>query len=774
MKCLFVCHDIVKAGYTYDGSGRLRTLTNPFSEVTTLAYDADGREITRQLANGITVSNGYDANCRLVTRQHLNPGGGLLLGLTYSYNAANIRTGVAEVPGAVVTYTYDGSYQVLDNVRAPNPGAPGWAPMVADEWAELDADGWETLQVDGSSATDFTVNATYDLSGNPTAYATTLGQSVTATYDASNRLLSTTAVGSSTVVTTYAYDDMGNRTSSTTGSTVTHYAWDGDGRLTSQYGSATSPSRVLFGYDQSGLLSSFATLGGGVYGRLLWDGNVLVAQTDASGAIVESYTQLPGGFGGVISTREAGDSTSKFSLFDASGNTALVMDGSGAVVDSPVYDAFGNPVGDTEEATIFGWQGEQGYLAIGGYSPHANLYYVRQRWYDAVTRQWISADPIGMAGGDANLYRPVGNSMPSRTDPSGLVNIRKPRTYGSIFVGGGITALTRAQRPDEHPSEFEKRTGITLDPSSFDPFAEAPYDGKLFGPFKDADGNLVPRARVIRVIDHRTYSVPGRFWWYPVNREYAQIAATVTGASVDGEMEIVWTTEGVHWDMLRIWQRTQERFKDEILKQIRENRNFTLTNFLGEVLPITAIAGFSVFGIVREAFGVAGIASTARKASVSRKIYTYTDDISKIRSSGRVWGQTEGSVYGMPVPDAHYRAMTKPTITSPQDPGLIIFEGEAAGMFKPHSIEGPYSGMKRLLGQEKAPFGDIIFDPNLIEVVNGNTIIIRQASIGSHAGQSELSAAARLWGRRLGIEPAATAAIAGAAWKIYHYFTDDK
>jgi YD repeat-containing protein len=52
-----------------DGSGRLRTLTNPFSEVTTLAYDADGREVSRQLANGITVSNGYDASSRLVTRQ---------------------------------------------------------------------------------------------------------------------------------------------------------------------------------------------------------------------------------------------------------------------------------------------------------------------------------------------------------------------------------------------------------------------------------------------------------------------------------------------------------------------------------------------------------------------------------------------------------------------------------------------------------------------------------------------------------------------------------
>jgi RHS repeat-associated protein len=420
MKCLFVCHDIVKAGYTYDGSGRLRTLTNPFSEVTTLSYDADGREITRQLANGITVSNSYDANSRLITRQHLNPGGGLLLGLTYSYNAANIRTGVAEVPGAVVTYTYDGSYQVLDNVRGPNPGAPGWAELTADEWAGLTADQWSTLEPDDGSATSFDLAATYDASGNPTAYATALGQAVTATYDASNRLSERTVTdGSGTVVTTYTYDGAGNRTEadSDDGSGMT-WSWDGDGRLVEVNEAIPLPSAPIFTYDQSGLLATRSS-GAVVEAMYLWDGDVLVATTDGSGAVIESYTQVPGGFGGVISTRATGDSSSSFYLFDAVGNTALVTDGSGAVTDSPVYDAFGNLVGGTEDASIFGWQGEQGYLAIGGTSAHANLYYVRQRWYDAVTRQWISADPIGMAGGDANLYRIVGNSTPSRSDPSG-------------------------------------------------------------------------------------------------------------------------------------------------------------------------------------------------------------------------------------------------------------------------------------------------------------------------------------------------------------------
>ena len=58
----------------------------------------------------------------------------------------------------------------------------------------------------------------------------------------------------------------------------------------------------------------------------------------------------------------------------------------------------------------------QGYL----YQPEVGLYYVRQRWLDPITRQWLSPDPMGLAAGDYNLYRYVGNRAPDREDPSGM------------------------------------------------------------------------------------------------------------------------------------------------------------------------------------------------------------------------------------------------------------------------------------------------------------------------------------------------------------------
>ncbi|ASV76675.1 hypothetical protein THTE_4074 [Thermogutta terrifontis] len=42
------------------------------------------------------------------------------------------------------------------------------------------------------------------------------------------------------------------------------------------------------------------------------------------------------------------------------------------------------------------------------------------RWYDACVGRWLSEDPIGFDGGDANLYRYVGNKPTGFQDPTGL------------------------------------------------------------------------------------------------------------------------------------------------------------------------------------------------------------------------------------------------------------------------------------------------------------------------------------------------------------------
>ena len=78
------------------------------------------------------------------------------------------------------------------------------------------------------------------------------------------------------------------------------------------------------------------------------------------------------------------------------------------------------------------------------------------------------------------------------------------------------------------------------------------------------------------------------------------------------------------------------------------------------------------------------------------RVYHITNDFEKVVSSGRAWGQTEGSVYGMRIPNAsRLRTWMKSTV---RDQGIVIFEDEAANLFKPHPFEGPYSLLKRALG----------------------------------------------------------------------------
>ncbi len=58
-----------------------------------------------------------------------------------------------------------------------------------------------------------------------------------------------------------------------------------------------------------------------------------------------------------------------------------------------------------------------------------NLYYYRARYYDPMTGRFMSRDPLGLAAGDVNLYRYVGNNPVNWRDAFGL--------FGEGFNKGG-------------------------------------------------------------------------------------------------------------------------------------------------------------------------------------------------------------------------------------------------------------------------------------------------------------------------------------------------
>ena len=146
-------------------------------------------------------------------------------------------------------------------------------------------------------------------------------------------------------------------------------------------------------------------------------------------------------------------------------------------------------------------------------------------------------------------------------------------------------------------------------------------------------------------------------------------------------------------------------------------------------------------------------------------VFSRVNDVEKIWTSGRYWGQTEGAAYGARIPVDTWRRELAAGLSGMTKDGTVIFQGEAANLFHAHEVEGPYSALKRLLGQQKAGFGDIVF---LEAVKQGDTIIVTRAILdAAHAGQTEAWALARLWGRRLLIEPLAVAGV-GAGGVLIH------
>ena len=226
---------------------------------------------------------------------------------------------------------------------------------------------------------------------------------LTCKYDAWNRLVEVD--NGATVLAQYAYDGLGRKIedftySGGTPTGVTHYYY-GAGEVieTRVTGSATAdPASVApqYQYVWSGARDAPIlrdTLSGPNEGQRIYyltdANNNVTAITDATGDVQQRYLYTPYGSMQTFAANWTPDS-------DASGNTIL-------------------------------FAGQQLDSATG-------LYYMNARWYNPLTGDFITRDPLGFAAGDANLYRYAGGNPVSRSDPTGLA--WNPSGGGTWDAGG--------------------------------------------------------------------------------------------------------------------------------------------------------------------------------------------------------------------------------------------------------------------------------------------------------------------------------------------------
>ncbi len=416
-------------------------MINPLGERTTYAYDLNGRRTSVQLANGTRTSYVYDLGSRVQQVHTLKSDDSTVSKFEYEYDGNGRRTSVLEADGSRVTWTYDRISQVTSE--------------------------WRT----GTNPHRHTF--TYDSVGNRTLKIED-GARTTLVYDAANQLVTSE---DNAGITSYVYDGNGNQTvvQKPNGDRTTQI-WDYENRLIKTI--QPSGGVTSMAYDADGLrLKREEPTGTKLF---VWDDQNYLAETDAAGTTQAAFTTEPSTYGSLISHRKAGATTTYH--FDALGSTRALTDESEAVLERYNYTAFGTLLGTPTLLTPFLWGGMVGYYWDAALATQ----YIRARHYLPTIARWISLDPIGFAGGDANLFRYVGNS-PTSGGTEGSV-VLSASAYGqwlrtvlnyvfSARMHEARSGLFRSQVPivylDGANSHTTWHVRQQLDPSGKDPTSDA-------------------------------------------------------------------------------------------------------------------------------------------------------------------------------------------------------------------------------------------------------------------------------------------------------------
>lgn len=325
---------------TYDAAGRLVTITDWLGKTTSFTPDADGNTVTTTYGNGIAVTKIFDATGQ-TSAVTAKAGTTTRASFTYLRNAVGnlTKTTTTGITQPVETY----KYSPRDQITGVNTGIYG-----------------------------------YDQAGN----ITSLIGGATLAYDNANQPTSYIQSGVTTPIT---HDQQGNRLSGPgRGTTTAAYTWNQGNELAAANGTA-------YTYNAAGIRTA-RTLSGGATQTYAWDtrANVPLMLTDGTTSYIYDDAGNP------VEQIDSGG-TALYYQHDQYGSTRLLTDSTGTTTSTFVYDAYGNLTAKTGTAdTPLRWNGQYQDTDTG-------LYYLRARYYDPKTSQFISVD-LGCCGDFGQWY----------------------------------------------------------------------------------------------------------------------------------------------------------------------------------------------------------------------------------------------------------------------------------------------------------------------------------------------------------------------------------
>ena len=401
--------------YAYNLRNLPTTITYPGSLNVTRGYDDAGRFTSVQDWLNNTTTFGYDPNSSLTT-ETLPAGTGVID--TFTFDAANRLTAIADVKGGIATlfsaaYTRDGANQLMSDSSAPSTTG-SYKYTALNQVCYAGSSGSTGCSAPPLGATPYA----YDAADNLTQMGSTQQAFNNADQLCWTALTTGSCVSPPAGATTYSYDSRGNRTRITApvaGATTLSY--DQANRLTA-YGPSAS-----YAYNGDGLRMSKAVAG--TTSQFLWDTASALPLPLKDGST--GYLYGPGG----LPIEQINGSTALWLHHDQLGSTRLITDSIGASQATYSFDPYGNLTAST--GTIANplrfagdyWDAETGF------------YYLRARYYDPTTGQFLSRDPAVAATRQPYSY--VGDNPLNGIDPTGLCDGFDPgcwaRTAAATVTG---------------------------------------------------------------------------------------------------------------------------------------------------------------------------------------------------------------------------------------------------------------------------------------------------------------------------------------------------
>ncbi len=429
--------------YTYDPNGNLRTVADRKGQVTTHTYDAQNRRARTEYADGSSVAFAYDPSGNLLTAadsqtgsvtrsydaldrlvEEVTPQGAI----TYAYDSAGRRSQMQVNGLEPVAYVYDVASRLTAATRGPQAATLAYDPTnrrtsltlpngitvtyTHDEASRLIG---QTFTGPGGVLGDLAY--TYDVVGNRIATDGSWARSLipssvpSSNYDAANEQLAFGAFAQT-------FDANGNLLTQTDASGTTTYTWDARNRLSAISGPIVA---AIFAYDAFGRRSSKTI-----------NGRSITFQYDGLDIIRESGTNGDAAYLRTLAIDEAltrTDGTGSVSyLADALGSTIALADSSAILSTHYTYEPFG-------ETSVSGPVSSHLFQFTGRENDGTGLYYYRARYYVPTLGRFLSADPIGIASGQTNLYVYVFSNPVNFADPTG--ELAEAIALGGAAVGTG-------------------------------------------------------------------------------------------------------------------------------------------------------------------------------------------------------------------------------------------------------------------------------------------------------------------------------------------------